>query len=1135
MSITPFISKLFNIRPGEWKRLSLLYTMDLFVLTGLTWCDYIVEASFLQKVGVRYLPWVFISCATCSIIALFIYTAFADRMSNTRLLLYILAISGVGMVLGVLVVGAGYAVPGYLLLFLMLNVPLLDLFNVHMGTYVNQFYDIRAAKRIIPVLGTAARFAGIIAGLTMPLINRVFTPSAILLLGVSSLAVMGAIAAAMPRLMHEGQPALREAAVISGARPGDGAQSRMQKFSADYVGNLREGYHQATHSPFLLWLALSTLSMTVLLAFLNYGASAILQAELKTTVAISDFIGILAGVANLVVLPIQMFVLSRIINRLGLGKASMIYPAVSVGIAGSIAFAPVLPTAALAYLDRTALRTAFRLPIENLLYNAVPQRVKARTRAFVGGLVVPIGTILSGILLLTPLVRMPWFLPAATLTLGLAFVIAGWMVSRHYGQALVDLLEQEDYSSLAFQPPALQEPTDLASDPETLARLTQKLSESASPERTVFLAQLITATGGAAAVQVVGQAARAAGDSRLRASLLDVFVAADVRRGGVRELYEEFLADPSATVRLSAISGLEQIDGPRDARYLEFAAQLLSDPETEVRLRVLPALLAADDQNRRAAGAAELRALLKSAEPHTRAQAVQAIGQTGDFGFLLELVRSLTDSEDEVRLAAGLATEALVKGEQQSDKRNTLLALALLLLCDPVEQARLSAVTVLSRLSNAGGPAASAARESLVSGLADSSQEVRQQAVEALVPAGRRSLRLVSEHLDADDLLLRKMTAIVLARIEPHKYASLVISSCLNDTLFSIYRNLCCLYNLDGCPGPATAILVYALQEQNTELVHEVFYLLSTIQNPMVSMTIEHSLRSDNAQARANAIEALESLTAPWVASLIGPLFEPDQPPGLAQALARQTWDLLIPSPVAALRHLLETSDGWQRVLIAAALAELSKTISPGTSEELNTLLRQVEADPDAGVRAELCAAPVRDASQEEGQQRSRGLSQVERIVFLKGVPFFTGLSINQLHILSAVCDEEQFPLGTQIFDEGDPGGTFYIVTSGRVGIEQEKRKDSFARIATLDAPAYLGEAEFFDNNRHTTSALAIQDTGTLRLRRNPLIALARQHPDLSLELINVLSARLRQANERIVELTQVHPRELHKLYDQLG
>ena len=40
-----------------------------------------------------------------------------------------------------------------LLLFLVLQVPLLDIYNIHWPTYVNGFYDIRAAKRIVPVLG----------------------------------------------------------------------------------------------------------------------------------------------------------------------------------------------------------------------------------------------------------------------------------------------------------------------------------------------------------------------------------------------------------------------------------------------------------------------------------------------------------------------------------------------------------------------------------------------------------------------------------------------------------------------------------------------------------------------------------------------------------------------------------------------------------------------------------------------------------------------------------------------------------------------------------------------------------------------------------------------------------------------
>ena len=65
-------------------------------------------------------------------------------------------------------------------------------------------------------------------------------------------------------------------------------------------------------------------------------------------------------------------------------------------------------------------------------------------------------------------------------------------------------------------------------------------------------------------------------------------------------------------------------------------------------------------------------------------------------------------------------------------------------------------------------------------------------------------------------------------------------------------------------------------------------------------------------------------------------------------------------------------------------------------------------------------------------------------------------------------------------------------------------------------------------------AAIATQDTRTLRPRREPLIRLAGRHPDLSLELINVLGVRLREANDRIADLTRTHPRELHKLFDQL-
>jgi hypothetical protein len=288
---------------------------------------------------------------------------------------------------------------------------------------------------------------------------------------------------------------------------------------------------------------------------------------------------------------------------------------------------------------------------------------------------------------------------------------------------------------------------------------------------------------------------------------------------------------------------------------------------------------------------------------------------------------------------------------------------------------------------------------------------------------------------------------------------------------------------------------------------------------------------------RANAAEALESLTAPQTAALIAPLLEPDRPSEPSLSLARQTWDISIPTPAAAIRLLLSNAgDAWQRTLAAAALAELSAYVNPASAVEIAELLRLALADPDPSVCAEAGHAAAGAAVEfGKGTLQGRALSLVEKLILIEKAPFFQGMTIEQLRVLASVCEEEHFPVGAHIFNQGDPGGVIYIAVSGRVGIEQEKRKGSFARLATVEAHSYFGETDFFDNNCRTNSAIAIQDTLTLRLRREPFMALARQHPDLSLELINVLSVRLREATNRIAELTRTHSRELHKIFDELA
>ena len=161
-------------------------------------------------------------------------------------------------------------------------------------------------------------------------------------------------------------------------------------------------------------------------------------------------------------------------------------------------------------------------------------------------------------------------------------------------------------------------------------------------------------------------------------------------------------------------------------------------------------------------------------------------------------------------------------------------------------------------------------------------------------------------------------------------------------------------------------------------------------------------------------------------------------------------------------------------------------------------------------------------------------LSTIEKFAFLKEVPFFQGMTAIQLEALAAACEEERFAEDAAIFVQGEPGGALYVVVDGRVGIDREKRKGSFVHLATIAPHAYFGEMSLFDDSPRSTSAVALQDTLALRLRREPLVELVRQDSSLALELIKVLSQHLRAAHDRIAEMTHSRPRELNKLYDAL-
>jgi CRP/FNR family cyclic AMP-dependent transcriptional regulator len=117
---------------------------------------------------------------------------------------------------------------------------------------------------------------------------------------------------------------------------------------------------------------------------------------------------------------------------------------------------------------------------------------------------------------------------------------------------------------------------------------------------------------------------------------------------------------------------------------------------------------------------------------------------------------------------------------------------------------------------------------------------------------------------------------------------------------------------------------------------------------------------------------------------------------------------------------------------------------------------------------------------------------------------------------------------------QGEPGGVLYVLINGRAGLEHERRRGHFARIATLQPPAYVGEITLFDGGPNYASAMALEEAFTLKLEREPITALVRQDADMALAIIVMLSQLLHAATAQVSEQTRARPRELQNFFDNI-
>jgi CRP-like cAMP-binding protein len=139
-------------------------------------------------------------------------------------------------------------------------------------------------------------------------------------------------------------------------------------------------------------------------------------------------------------------------------------------------------------------------------------------------------------------------------------------------------------------------------------------------------------------------------------------------------------------------------------------------------------------------------------------------------------------------------------------------------------------------------------------------------------------------------------------------------------------------------------------------------------------------------------------------------------------------------------------------------------------------------------------------------------LSPMERILFLRRVSLFADLSPAELKRVASIASEQFFPNGEYLFHQDEAGDEMYIIVSGEVRVLVSKNDKPEAEVARRKPGEIVGERAIISREPRIASLMASGDVRVLCLDQKSFEGLLRERPEISLAVMRVLCARLKEA-----------------------
>jgi CRP/FNR family transcriptional regulator len=138
----------------------------------------------------------------------------------------------------------------------------------------------------------------------------------------------------------------------------------------------------------------------------------------------------------------------------------------------------------------------------------------------------------------------------------------------------------------------------------------------------------------------------------------------------------------------------------------------------------------------------------------------------------------------------------------------------------------------------------------------------------------------------------------------------------------------------------------------------------------------------------------------------------------------------------------------------------------------------------------------------------------------IAAIPIFNGLPEDQLTAIVQIAAEKKVNKGEILFSEGDEGKGFYVIADGRLKVFKVSPEGKEQILHILGPGQPFGEVSVFAGQRFPANAQALEKSRVIFLPRTAIVNLISANPSLALNMLAVMSKKLRQFAVQIENLS---------------